>query len=156
VRVALGVGVLATATACGGTKVDAYEHSLARGSEHVELRGYLLEGGRKIPMRGSGDFTNAPDRGRLTFVVSGTRFNEVFANQTVYVQTPDGWVSQAVSKLKGPETPAQMLRARLPAKVVDGLVRSLEIRGDGSFVTATFSRYGEHVSVTVPRVKGSK
>jgi hypothetical protein len=49
-----------------------------------------------------------------------------------------------------------MLRARLPAKVVDGLVRSLEIRGDGSFVTATFSRYGEHVSVTVPRVKGSK
>jgi hypothetical protein len=49
-----------------------------------------------------------------------------------------------------------MLRARFPAKVVGSLVQSLELRGGGSFVTATFSRYGEHVSVTVPRVKGSK
>jgi hypothetical protein len=156
VRLALGVGVLATATACGGKKVDAYEHSLAQGSEHVELRGYLLEGSRKIPVRGSGDFTNAPDRGRLTLVVGGKRINEVYANRTVYIETEDGWKSQAVRKPKEPETPAQMLRARLPAKVVGGLVRSLELRGGGSFITATFSRYGEPVSVTIPRVKGSK
>jgi hypothetical protein len=156
VRLALGVGVLATATACGGKKVDAYEHSLAQGSEHVELRGYLLEGSRKMPVRGSGDFTNAPDRGRLTLVVGGKRINEVYANQTVYIETEDGWMSQVVRKPKEPETPAQMLRARLPATVVGGLVRSLELRGGGSFITATFSRYGEPVSVTIPRVKGSK
>jgi hypothetical protein len=156
VRLALGASLLATATACDGKKVDPYEHSLAQGSEHVELRGYLLDGARKIPVSGSGDFTNAPDRGRLTLVVGGKKIKEVFANQTVYIETEDGWISQAVPKPKEPETPAQMLRARLPAKVVDGLVRSLELRGGGSFVTATFSRYGEHVSVTVPRVKGSK
>jgi hypothetical protein len=156
VRLALGAGVLATATACGGKQVDPYEHSLAQGSEHVELRGYLLEGSRKMPVRGSGDFTNAPDRGRLTLVVGGKRINEVYANQTVYIETEDGWRSQVVPKPKEPETPAQMLRARLPAKVVGGLVRSLELRDAGSRVTVTFSRYGEHVSVTVPRVKGSK
>jgi hypothetical protein len=80
----------------------------------------------------------------------------VFANQTVYVETRHGWISQVVRKPKDPQTPAQMLRARLPARVSGGLVRSLELRGSGSVITVTFSHYGEPVSVTVPRVKGSK
>lgn len=155
-RLALGVTVLATATACGGKKVDPYERSLAQGSEHVELRGYLRSGGPKTLISGSGDFTNSPDRGRLRMYVAGRTFNEVFANQTVYVETRHGWISQVVRKPKDPQTPAQMLRARLPARVSGGLVRSLELRGGGSVITVTFSHYGEPVSVTIPRVKGSK
>ena len=43
-----------------------------------------------------------------------------------------------------------------PYERSDGLVRQLVIRSGKAVVTYDFSRYGEKVSVTVPRVKGFK
>jgi hypothetical protein len=48
-----------------------------------------------------------------------------------------------------------MFRAHLPAKIEDGLIRSITVHQMGNVGTYVFSKYGEHVSVTVPPVKGS-
>ncbi|MFL5961372.1 MAG: hypothetical protein ACJ757_00565 [Gaiellaceae bacterium] len=142
------------ATSCGG-KSDPYAKSLAKGSEHVEYRGTVLVDGERVPLHGSGDFTNTPDRGTLVVRRGGETIKEVFANNTVYVQVGKEWVSRRVSS-SAPETPAQMFRAHLPATVEGGLVRRIALKNRAGSLTIDFSRYGEHVSVTVPRVKGSK
>ena len=154
-RLLLGVGVLATATACGGKSADPYAKSLALGSEHVEFTADATNGKAHELIKGSGDFTNAPDRGRYSFVVRGTSQQQVFANGRLYVNAYGQWLSQKMNT-HTPQTPAQMFRAHLPAKIENGLVRSITIRDKGGVATYVFSKYGEHVSVTAPRVKGSK
>jgi hypothetical protein len=149
VRLALGVTVLATATACGGKKVDPYERSLARGSEHVDFRGTVSG----VSITGSGDFTNAPDRGRVTVHTPTGDVQQVIDGHGVYTRVGGAW---HLERVDGVQTAAQMLRARIPARIVDGLVRSLEIRTGKSVVSYDFSQYGKQVSVAVPRVKGSK
>jgi len=155
VRLALGVTVLATATACGGKGADPYAKSLAMGSEHVEFRADATNGKVHELIKGSGDFTNAPDRGRYSCAADGKRRQQVFAGGRLYVHVYRQWLSQKMST-HTPQTPAQMFRAHLPAKIENGLVRSISIHDTGGVVTYVFSNYGEHVSVTVPRVKGSK
>jgi hypothetical protein len=155
VRVAATIAPLALlATSCGG-KDDPYAKSLAQGSEHVEYRGTVLVEGEPVPLRGSGDFTNSPDRGTLVIRQGTHTIREVYANSTVYIRDRNRWVS---AKVRGdaPETPAQMLRLRLPAKVEDGLVRRIFLKTADGSITVDFSQYGEKVTVTVPRVKGSK
>ena len=142
------------ATSCGG-KSDPYAKSLGMGSEHVEYRGTVLVEGEPVALRGSGDFTNSPDRGTLVIRQGKRIIREVYANNTVYIRDRNRWMS---AKVRGdaPETPAQMLRARLPAKVEGGLVRRIFLTTTDGSITVDFSRYGEHVSVTIPRVKGSE
>lgn len=156
-RLALGVTVLATATACGGSKPDPYAKSLARGSEHVEFHSSFTHGGKRVHVSGYGDFTNNPDRGRLNILTGNdaTSFDEVFAGGRIYVNTFGEWVSGKVHGTN-PQTPAQMFRAHLPARIENGLVRSITLTSPGGSATYVFSKYGEPVSVTIPRVKGSK
>jgi hypothetical protein len=142
VRLALGVTVLATATACGEKKVDPYANSLAQGSEHVELHG-TVHGAR---VTGSGDFRG--DRGTLTTHVGRTTLHEVIVGHRTYVRTIEGWRSTVT---RGANTPAELFRRRLPATIENGLVRRMVVGP----LTYEFSRYGEQVSVTVP-TKGSK
>ena len=153
-RLALGVTVLATATACGGKGADPYAKSLALGSEHVKFTADATNGKAHELIKGSGDFTNAPDRGRYSFGARGTSQQQVFANGRLYVYAFGQWLSQKMST-HTPQTPAQMFRAHLPAKIENGLVRSITTHDTGGVVTYVFSNYGEHVSVTVPRVKGT-
>jgi hypothetical protein len=155
VRLALGVTVLATASACGGKIADPYAKSLTMGSEHVEFAADATNGKVHELITGSGDFTNAPDRGRYSFTAGGKRQQQVFAGGRLYVHVYGQWLSQKMST-HTPQTPAQMFRAHLPAKIENGVVRSISIHDTGGVVTYVFSNYGEHVSVTVPRVKGSK
>ncbi len=154
-RLVIGVSVLATATACGGKAADPYAKSLAMGSEHVEIKADATIGKAHEHLTGSGDFTNTPDRGHYSFVVGGTTHRQVFANGRLYVHVLGQWLSQKVSA-HTPQTPAQMLRAHLPAKVENGLIRSITVHDTGGVATYVFSHYGNHVSVTVPRVKGTK
>jgi hypothetical protein len=146
VRLALGVTVLATATACGGEKkvVDPYANSLARGSEHVEFRG-IVDG---VAITGVGDFTNTPDRGRITVHTPTGDVRQVIDGHTVYTAAGGRW---HVKRVGGLQTAAQMLRARVPATIAGDLVRRV-VRGG---VTYRFSLYGKKVSVHVPRVKGA-
>ena len=155
-RVAATIAPLALlATSCGGSRADPYAKSLAKGSEHVELHATFAQAGRRVHITGTGDFTNTPDRGRLHVFASGNSFDEVFAGNRIYVNTFGDWVS---GKVRGnnPQTPAEMFRARLPAITENGLVRSITVRSSGGSATYVFSRYGEPVSITIPRVKGSK
>jgi hypothetical protein len=155
VRVAATIAPLALlATSCGG-KSDPYAKSLALGSEHVEITADVSLGKAHQHITGSGDFTNAPDRGHYTFVVGRTSHHQVFANGRLYVDLNGQWLSSKLTT-HSPQTPATMFRAHLPAKLEDGVVRSITVRDTGSVATYVFSKYGEHVSVTVPRVKGSK
>jgi hypothetical protein len=152
-RVLLGTTLLATA--CGGAKQDPYAASLAKGSEHVEITANARVGKQHERVTGSGDFTNAPDRGRYTVSVHGTSFAQVFAGGRLYVSVDGRWLSAKLTS-QSPQTPAQMFRAHLPARIENGLVRSITIHDNlGGTATYNFSKYGEHVSVTVPRVKGS-
>jgi hypothetical protein len=154
VRAVCAVAPLALlATSCSG-KSDPYAASLARGSEHVELHGLVHQGGRQVRITGSGDFTNEPDRGRLTIDAGGKPFQQVFADGTIYVRARKTWVSRKLND-KSPQTPAQMFRAHVPARTDGGLVRSITVRNQTGAVTYDFSRYGEPVTVAVPRVKGS-
>jgi hypothetical protein len=144
VRLALGATVLATATACGGEKkADPYAASLAKRTVHVEFAGTV--GGQRV--LGSGDF--AGDRGRVVIHTRNGDVREVVDGHTIYTRLGSAW---HVGHAAGPQTPAQMFRARVPATAAGGLVR--RIVRDG--IAYTFSNYGERVSVTVPRVKGSK
>jgi hypothetical protein len=155
VRAAIAIAPFALlATSCGG-KSDPYAKSLAMGSEHVEVHATFTRVGKRVHITGSGDFTNTPDRGRLHVVASGNSFDEVFAGNRIYVNTFGDWVS---GKIHGndPQTPAEMFRARLPARVENGLVRSITVNSSGGSATYVFSKFGEPVSVTIPRVKGSK
>ncbi len=154
-RLLVGVGVLATATACGGKSEDPYAKSLSMGSEHIEFTADATNGKAHELIKGSGDFTNAPDRGRYSFVVRGAAQQQVFANGRLYVNAYGEWLPSKVGA-QSPQTPAQMFRAHLPATIENGLVRSITIRDKGGVATYVFSKYGEHVSVTVPRVKGTK
>jgi hypothetical protein len=157
VRAAATVVPLAIlATSCGGKSAkDPYAASLATGSEHVVLTADATNGKAHVRIEGSGDFTNVPDRGRYSFVAGGRRQQQVFANGRLYVRVGTRWVSAKMST-HTPQTPAQMFRAHLPAKIENGLVRSITVHDTGGVATYVFSKYGEHVSVTVPRVKGSK
>ena len=154
-RLLLGVGVLATATACGGKSADPYAKSLSMGSEHVEFTADVSMGKRHERLMGSGDFTNAPDRGRYVFTAGGKTQQQVFASGRLYTYAFGQWLSSKVGA-HSPQTPAMMFRAHVPAKIESGLVRSITVHDVGSVATYVFSKYGEHVSVTVPRVKGSK
>ncbi|HEY6961671.1 MAG TPA: hypothetical protein VI408_07265 [Gaiellaceae bacterium] len=146
-RLALGVTVLATATACGGEKPDPYAASLARGSEHIEIRG-VVDGGA---IRGYGDFTN--ETGHMIVITNtGAVLEEVVAGHRIYVKNDGQW---STSTAAGFLTPSQVFLKRVPARIENGLVRSVTFRNAHGRETITFSRYGEHVSVTVPRVKGS-
>jgi hypothetical protein len=143
VRLVVGVSVLATATACGEKKVDPYANSLAQGSEHVEFHG--TAGGHRLS--GYGDFRG--ERGNLVTHAGAVTIHEVVVGHRSYVKTAAGWKSTVTT---GPNTPAELFRKRLPATVEGGLVRRMVVGP----MTYEFSRYGEQVSVTVPRVKGSK
>ena len=155
-RVAATIAPLALlATSCGGSKVDPYAKSLAMGSEHVELRASFARAGKQMHITGSGDFTNTPDRGRLRIVANGNSFEQVFAGNRIYVKTFGEWISGRVHG-NNPETPAEMFRAHLPARTARGLVQSITVNSSGGSATYVFSKYGEPVSVTIPRVKGSK
>jgi hypothetical protein len=125
------------------------------GSEHVELHASFARAHRKVHVSATGDFTNTPDRGRMHIVAAGNAFDEVFAGGRIYVNTFGDWVSGKVQG-NNPQTPAEMFRARLPARVENGLVRSITVNSSGGSATYVFSKYGEPVSVTIPRVKGSK
>jgi hypothetical protein len=156
VRAAIAIAPVALlATSCGGKAADPYAKSLAMGSEHVQFTADVANGKAHERITGSGDFTNAPDRGRYSFVAGGTTRRQVFASGRLYVYAYGQWLSSKLTT-HSPQTPAQMFRAHLPAKVEDGLIRSITVRDVGSVATYVFSKYGEHVSVTVPRVKGSK
>jgi hypothetical protein len=155
VRVAATIAPLALlATSCGNRHVDPYLKSLEMGSEHVELHGSFAQAGKQWRVSVTGDFTNAPDRGRLTIVAGKSTFHEVFADGKVYVDTYGKWISGKVHGTS-PQTPAQMFRAHLPARIENGLVRSITVQSSGGSATYVFSKYGEHVSVTIPRVKGT-
>ncbi|MCW2964183.1 MAG: hypothetical protein JWO17_1435 [Actinomycetia bacterium] len=156
-RAAIAIAPFALlATSCGGKAGDPYAKSLAMGSEHVEMRGWVTANGKtRIPISASGDFTNTPDRGTLTVHMHGATFREVFDRNTVYVQRGNDWVRARV-EAGSPQTPAQFFRARRPARAQDGLVRHIDDKSRSGFLSVDFSRYGAHVSVTVPRVKGSK
>ena len=143
------------ATSCGGTKNDPYAKSIAMGSEHVEFTADVSRGKARERITGSGDFTNAPDRGRYRFVAGGKTYRQVFANGRIYVYVYGQWLPGKLTT-HSPQTPAMMFRAHLPATVEGGLIRSITVRDVGGVATYVFSNYGEHVSVTVPRVKGSK
>jgi hypothetical protein len=149
VRAVAGAALLATATGCGA-KHDPYAASLAKGSEHVQITAHV----RHETLTGQGDFTNAPDRGQYTFVVHGVTHRQVFAGGRLYVLAFGKWLSAKMAA-HTPQTPAQMFRAHLPARIENGLVRSITIRDTGGTATYDFSRYGERVSITVPRVKGA-
>ena len=154
-RVAATVAPLALlATACGA-KSDPYAASLAQPSEHVEFTADITGPKGRERITGSGDFTNHPDRGQYTFVAGGRSFHQVFANDKLYVHVSGRWLPRRLVA-QDPQTPAQMFRAHLPAKVEGGLIRSITVREAGSAATYVFSHYGKKVSVTVPRVKGSK
>jgi hypothetical protein len=156
VRLLLGVGVLATATACGGKSADPYAKSLSMGSEHVAMKGWVSANGKtRIPITASGDFNNTPDRGTLTIHMRRGTFQEIFDRNTVYVRNGSGWLRARV-EAGSPQTPAQLFRARRPARVENGLVQHIDDKSRYGELSIDFSRYGEHVSVTVPRVKGSK
>jgi hypothetical protein len=155
VKLAASIAPLALlATSCGGKAADPYAKSLAMGSEHVTFTADATNGKVHVHITGSGDFTNAPDRGRYVAVVGGKRHQQVFANGRLYVRAYGQWLSQRMST-HTPQTPAQMFRAHLPAKIENGLVHSITVHDTGGVVTYVFSKYGEHVSVTVPRVKGT-
>jgi hypothetical protein len=149
VRAALTLAPVALlATSCGAHR-DPYANSLAQGSEHVEFRGTV----NGVAITGSGDFTNTPDRGRVTVRTPTGVVQQVIDGHNVYTRAGGVW---HVEQVAGVQTAAQMLRARVPARIAGDLVRHLEIRSGKAVVSYDFSRYGEKVSVTVPRVKGSK
>jgi hypothetical protein len=159
VRAAIAIAPFALlATSCGG-KSDPYAKSLGMGSEHVEAKGVArVAGVRGVAFTESGDFTSRPDRGALTLhFVNGETFREVVTPDAVYIRFQNRWVKapsyRAPVALK---TPAQLFKAHFPATIKDGLVSHMQVRTPKLTMSIDFSRYGEHVSVTVPRVKGSK
>jgi hypothetical protein len=144
------------ATSCGG-KSDPYEVSIAKGSEHVEAKGFVRAGGSWVPFTESGDFTNNPDRGRITLRIRGQSFHQVVTSRYVYMQEHGAWKRVPLTgRDLSPQTPAQIFRTRPTATIVDGLVRHVELSTSNIRMSVDFSKYGEPVSVTVPRVKGSK
>jgi hypothetical protein len=145
-RFVVGATLLATFTGCGGAKHDPYKASLQEGSEHVELRGVV--NGQQL--RASGDFAN--ETGKMTIHSGGKVVHEVVAGHRVYVDLGDGWVTGTTA---GFVTPAQVFQRRVPADIEHGLVHSVVLKTKFGHETISFSKYGEHVSVTVPRVKGA-
>ena len=146
-RLLVGTTVLATVAGCGSAKkADPYEASLAKRSEHVEISAHV----RDQTIHGHGDFTNHPDRGQYVFPLKGVLHRQVFANGRLYVYVFNKWVSAKLGD-KSPQTPAQMFRKRLPATFENGLVRTITLKDAGGTATYTFSKYGEPVTVTVPK-----
>jgi hypothetical protein len=142
------------ATSCGG-KADPYEASLAKGSEHVEAKGAVLAGGNWVPFTESGDFTNDPDRGMVTLRIDGQSFRQVVTPRYVYMRQKGAWTRVPLAgRNVSPQTPAQIFRTRPTATIVDGLVRHIELSTSNVKMSIDFSKYGEPVSITVPRVKG--
>ena len=76
-RAAIAFAPLALlATSCGGKAADPYAKSLALGSEHIEINGWVADGTKHVPITASGDFTNQPDRGTLTIHQQGATLRE--------------------------------------------------------------------------------
>jgi hypothetical protein len=156
VRAALTLAPVALlATSCG-TQGDPYARSLAQGSEHIEASGAVLAG-TWVRFTESGDFTNNPDRGRITLRIDGTSYNEVVAPHFVYMLDHGTWTRIPLTGGNtSPQTPAQIFRARPKASIAGGLVSHVDLRTAKVRMSVDFSKYGEPVSVTIPRVKGSK
>jgi hypothetical protein len=143
------------ATSCGAHG-DPYARSLAQGSEHIEATGAVLAG-TWVSFTESGDFTNNPDRGRITLRIDGTSYNEVVTPHFVYMLDRGTWTRIPLTGGNvSPQTPAQIFRARPKASIVGGLVSHVDLRTAKVRMSVDFSKYGEPVSVTIPRVKGSK
>jgi hypothetical protein len=156
-RVACALAPVAVlATSCGG-KSDPYTASIAKGSEHVEARGAVLAGGTWVQFTESGDFTNDPDRGRITLHLKGQTFRQVVTPRYVYMQQKNGTWKRVPSAGRGtgPQTPAQIFRTHPTATIVNGLVRHVELDTENLRMSLDFTKYGEPVSITVPPVKGS-
>jgi hypothetical protein len=157
-RVAFALAPVALlATSCGGGKSDPYTASIAKGSEHVEAKGVVRAGNTWVPFTESGDFTNDPDQGRITLRLKGQTFHQVVTSRYVYMQDHGAWKRVPVAgRDLSPQTPAQIFRTRPTAILADGLVSHIDISTDTIRMGVDFSKYGEPVSITVPRVKGSK
>jgi hypothetical protein len=156
-RAAIAIAPVALlATSCGGKAADPYAKSLAMGSEHVEAKGAVHAGGTWVAFTESGDFTNNPDRGRITLRIRGESFHQVVTSRYVYMQEHGAWKRVPLAgRDMSPQTPAQIFRTRPTATIADGLVRHIEISTQNIRMSVDFSKYGEPVSITVPRVKGS-
>jgi hypothetical protein len=147
VRAALTLAPVALlATSCGAQS-DPYAASLEQGTVHVEFHGVVR--GREV--QGSGDFRG--ETGALITRANGAKLRQVVVGHRIYVKTVAGWRTSVTS---GPNTPEELFRKRLPATIEDGLVRRIVVKRGADRITYEFSRYGEQVSVTIPRVKGSK
>jgi hypothetical protein len=157
VRAAFALAPVALlATSCGG-KSDPYAASLAKGSEHIEARGAVNPNGVWVEFTESGDFTNDPDRGRITLRIDGQSFHQVVTPRYVFMREHGAWTRIPLTGGNvSPQTPAQIFRARSKATTAGGLVRHVDLRTAKVRMSVDFSKYGEHVSVTIPRVKGSK
>ncbi len=145
-RAVLGATVLATATAGCGAKHDPYAASLAKGSEHVEIRGVV----NGHALRAAGDFHGA--NGTMTIRSGKVVVHEVISGSHVFVDAGRKWSTATTT---GFVSPVQIFRKRLPATIANGLVERVVLRTKQGRETIAFSKYGEHVSVTVPRVKGA-
>jgi hypothetical protein len=157
VRAAIAIAPVALlATSCGG-KSDPYAASLAKGSEHVEASGAVNPNGTWVEFTESGDFTNNPDRGRITLRIDGHSYAQIVTPRYVYWHPHGAWTRIPLTGGNvSPQTPAQIFRARPKATIAGGLVRHVDVRTSTVRMSVDFSKYGEPVSVTIPRVKGSK
>jgi hypothetical protein len=117
----------------------------------------VLAGGTWVPFTESGEFTNDPDRGRITLRLEGQTFHQVVTTRYVYMQQKNGTWKRvpATGRGTGPQTPAQIFRTHPTATITDGLIRHVELSTDNLRMSLDFSKYGEPVSITVPPVKGS-
>jgi hypothetical protein len=152
-RCVFALAPLAVVASACGSKADPYARSLARGSEHVELKGSALAAGVRVPFAASGDFTNSPDRGSMTLHFEhGATFREIVTSSRVYIQLERRWYSVSTTSAPvGTQTPAEILRAHAPGRIEGGVVRHVDIHTPRVTMSIDFSRYGEPVHVAVPR-----
>jgi hypothetical protein len=83
--------------ACGAARTQqnpvarSARDTLARGSEHIALRGAVTVGPATIPMVGQGDFQVSPQVGHATFKLHGVlsaTIREVMRDQVIYMSSP--------------------------------------------------------------------
>jgi hypothetical protein len=146
------------ASSCGG-KVDPIEKTLAQKSEHVDLRGTVTAAGKTQSFSASGDFSNHPDQGEMTMHLGGQTIHEVIAGSRVYINStavrlPKGkkWlVVDAKQDTAGTQTPTHMLRhGGYPVRVVNGLVRHIDVKTPTVTMSVDFSGFGRPVHVHIP------
>ena len=82
---------------------------------------------------------------------------EVVTRRAVYIRLRNRWLRVPAAYAPASlQSPAELFRAHYPARIEAGLVRSVRVHTAKVDMTVDFSRYGEHVSVSIPRVEGSK